>query len=90
MVRASFSISGTITDFVRSNSIDWVVINTGELYGRRVPLSSIKLIATCEQTDWIKDGDGKIVRVDHCPNPPEIVIPGGVWMCRSCDEKRQA
>lgn len=89
IVRSGFSITGRVTRLLTQHGMEWVVIFTGERYTRKVPASSVQLITTCENTDWIRDGSGEIVRVERCVNPPTIRIPGGIWICRECDEGRK-
>lgn len=97
VVRASFAISGEITDFTRTGRLDFVVIRPpGEQYTRRIPLDGVTLISHCENAGIEYDltrpigvdcGFGQryeIKALRPCRNKPEARTGRGTWLCRSC------
>lgn len=81
LVRTSFAISGHVVNFLRERRTDWVVINTGERYTRKVPLDSVSLISECERREWTKDESGEITGSLPCHNAPEVRMNNGIWVC---------
>jgi hypothetical protein len=96
VVRATFAISGEITDFTRTGRLDFVVIRCpGELYTRRVTLDGVTKIPHCENAAIEYDltatptntgfGDRYPVKaLRPCRNLPEARTGRGTWLCRSC------